>query len=116
MIAVQRVNKFGSTRRFGHPVKNKTMGDVFKKSPEKHATKENQQYRSCSVIIFCSRRVNKKTKDGNVHPPYHQWVGFCQRLQEITLEQPGLALIMNFFEFHDAKIRNDAGGLNETDT
>jgi hypothetical protein len=105
VITMQRINNFGSHWRFGYPMKNKTMGYVFKQRPKEHTTKKYKQYGGGRIIILCGGEVNDITEYGNIHSPNHQRMGFCQRLQKIILEQPGLTLIMNFFEMHVAKIR-----------
>lgn len=86
MVAMQGVNKFGSPRCFWHPVKNKPVCYVFKKCPEKHAAKKDKQNAASAEIIPCSGRVNKKSHDRDIHSPYHQWMGFCQCLKEITFK------------------------------
>ena len=111
VVAVQGINELGGSGRFGHPVKNITVCDVFEECPEEHPCKEHEQDPAGTVIIFCSRGINDKTEDGDIHAPDHQRVGLGQRLQEIIFEQPGLAFIMDFFEMHGAKIRNVNGEL-----
>ena len=111
MVPMKGVHKFGSARCFWHPMKNKAMGDIFKECPEKHTSKENQQDGAGAVIVLSGCQVNDIGQDRDIHSPDYQWMGLGQCFQEITLEKPGLPLIMYFFEMHGAKIRS--GKLQE---
>ena len=111
VVAVQGIHELGGTRRFGHPVKNIPVGDVFEECPEEHPRKEHEQDPAGAEIIFCGRGINDKTEDRDIHAPDHQRVGLGQRLKKIILEQTGLAFIVDLFEMHGAKIGKVNGEL-----
>ena len=92
MIAVQCIGKFLSPFTFSHHMKKETMSNVFKETPEKHTAEESKDNSSGSktgsgaaVIRMC----------------------FGQHFQVRIFEKLSLAFIMNLFEFHTAKIRDE---------
>ncbi len=86
VIAMQGIYKLGGARRFGDPVKNIPVSDVFKECPEEHPRKKYKEDPPGTVIISCGRGINDKTEDGDIHAPDHQGVSLGQRFQEIILE------------------------------
>src|SRR5687767_1704410 len=90
-------------------MKYKPVSYVFKKCPEKHPAQESK-YHAGSWIIQLYRTVIEHVYDQwKIHSPDNQRVGFGQHFQVVTLEQPCLALIINFFKMHAAKIRKASG-------
>lgn len=83
---MQGVNEFGGPWCFWHPVKNITVGYVFKQCPEKHTAEENQQDGFGAVIVPGGCQVNDIGKYGNVHAPNHQRMGLGQRFQEVAFK------------------------------
>ena len=100
VIAMKNINDFLPTLAFGFHMKNKSVGDIFKECPEEHPTEKNKQDSTGAVIIFCSRCINDKGQDRDVHTPDNQRIRLCQGFQEIVFEQAYLSFIVNFFEMH----------------
>jgi hypothetical protein len=86
-------------------VKYKPVSDVFKKTPEKHTAKENKYHSGSSESQGIITVIKHISNYRNIHSPDHQGMGFGQHFQVIAFKQPGLALIVDFFKFHGAKIR-----------
>ena len=85
-------------------MKQKTVGEIFKEGPEEHASKEHGHNLSGRIPVTGSRQINDITKNGDVHAPDYQGVGFREGLEKITFKETGLPFIVYFFKFHAAKI------------
>ena len=84
-------------------MKNKTVHDIFKKSPEKDSGyKYQDDFQAIESKMYgcIIREVNYKRK---VQSPYYQWMRFCEVFKVFVLKKLCFTLIMNFIEFHITK-------------
>lgn len=80
------------------------MGDVFKKTPEQHASQKSKHYTKDGIFKICIAVIKHISNHRQVHTPDHQRMRFGQHLEVIIFKQAGLSFIINFFEVHAAKI------------
>src|SRR5579871_6249943 len=102
MVTMHHVDYFTGTLAFCHPMKCKTVHDVFEKSPEQHSCKKNGDniYRIKTQHHIAA--VKHVRNNGQVHPPDYKRMRFGEHFKIIVLEKLCLAFIMNFFKFHHA--------------
>lgn len=84
------------------------MSYVFKKCPEEH-TGQKSKRNSPGCKPDGATIIGHPNHYRGIHSPNHQRVCFCQHFKVGVLEKLRLALVINFFELHDAKIRKLVG-------
>lgn len=105
VITMQGVNKFFSHSTVGYKMKKKPMRQVFKKSPEKHAAQKSKNDPSGWKSKTIAAVIQHIDHHRQVHAPDNEGMCFGQHFQVRIPEKLCLTFVMNFFEFHDAKIR-----------
>jgi hypothetical protein len=100
MIPVKHINYLSCPFTFSCPVKEKPMGEIFKKCPEKHTPYKSQDDTQRGIVEMTSAVVQHERNDRQIYAPDHQGVSFCKHFKVIILEKLSLAFIMNFIEFH----------------
>ena len=84
----------------GHPMKCKTVHQVFKKGPEKHPAKKGKCNPDNRIIKPCIAQIQKINNYRHIHSPNYQRMRFGQHLQVLIPKQLSLTFIMYFFKFH----------------
>ena len=100
VIPVKHVNYFSCPFTFSRPVKEKPVGEIFKKCPEKHTPDKSQNDTQWRIVEMTSSIIQHECNDRQIDAPDHQRVSFCKHFKVLILEKLSLALIMNFLEFH----------------
>src|ERR1051326_1358837 len=103
VIAVKNIHYFLCSFTFCHPMKNKTMGNVFKKRPEDHASRKCKRDPYSRIIKTTAAIIQHVNNDRQINTPDHQRVGLRQHLEVLIFEKPRLSFIMNFFKIHSSR-------------
>ena len=106
---MQRINEPLRPTAVSDHMKKKPVRNVLKQGPEKHTTEEGEKYPEKRVIQPCMAVIKHIHNHWKIHSPDHKRMCLGQHFQEIVLEQPCLAFIMNLFELHAAKIGKRTG-------
>ncbi len=113
VVAVHDVNKLLRPRAFGHPVKRKTVHEVFEKRPEKNAAQSYQQNGACSKLQRRCGVQRHTDNEGKVHAPDNKGMAFGEQFEIWVAKQLRLPFVVNFIilhavEFCTAKVRERA--------
>ena len=100
MVPMKRVYKFSHPLALRHHVEEKTVSEVFKKGPEKHASEEHQCDPACSKSEAAAAIIEEINNYRQVHAPNDKRMCFGEHFQVRVFKQLGLPFIVDFFELH----------------